>query len=252
MIKLQTGAKLFKSIIDVLKDILLDVNISFQEKSVHIRSVDPEKMCILDVVLDKFDNDYVCDSPTIIGVHLPLLYKCLRTVTSTDILQIEVFNENDSKYMKLSISSLTEAQPNLSTTIPSLDIEVDDLSTHPFEVYDYKNLMKVSLKEMKKAVKNMSHLNKKITLSGHSDLFGVQLEASNTLASSIENIKCEWIKQEEIDFSKEFYCRNLDKLLKLCFIQNQLTIKVDTSDNPIVFSIQMENGIITLYIAPIV
>lgn len=254
-VKLRTGAKMFKTLVDVLKDILMDVNVEFTKDGVHIRSVDPEKMCILDIHLETFDHEYQCDSPVVFGLHLPLLYKCLRTVTSTDILEISIFHDQNQeetvKVMKLSIHP-TEADISRSVYLPPIDLIPDEI---PLNVPEYKNFAVVDMKELQKALKDVSHLSKKVTFTVQKENpGGLNLYSYHAMASSTVRVSTSDATIEEENVSKEFYCRNLEKILKLHFLEKEIRIDYDLSDNPIMFTIQTTYDLawkIRLFIAPI-
>lgn len=241
-VTLKHGAKMFKTIIDVLKDVLMDVNMQFTSKGLKILSIDPEKMCILTLVLDSFLS-YTHTEDVIVGIHLPFLYKSLRSVDGTDVLTLHV----DEKGMRLIIESM-EANVNRVLYIPNIMMPID---TSELDIPNYENSVLVNMKEFKQVLKDVSHLNKKVDMSLEHDNFIIR--ANNNMAQSEIYLKqVQWIKRNQTFVSRWFYPRNIEKLCKLYFIEKNIKVSFDTDEaNPLLFEISLPCGKLSLMVATI-
>lgn len=94
--KLKTvQASAFKSIFEVLKDILNDVNIYFTKEGIKITTLDTARAALVDLHLssDNFE-EYVCDEEECVaGVNITNTFKLLKPVTNNDTLELEFAKE---------------------------------------------------------------------------------------------------------------------------------------------------------------
>ena len=102
LVSIQASA--FKSTFEVLKDILNDVNIYFRPQGMYIVTLDTARTSLIDMFLaaDNFE-EYHCDQEEIIaGINISNTFKLLKTITNSDVLQIEI---NSKEYMYITITS---------------------------------------------------------------------------------------------------------------------------------------------------
>ena len=97
-------ASAIKSTFEVLKDILNDVNVYFRPQGMYIVTLDTARTSLIDMFLsaENFEH-YECDQEEIIaGINISNTYKLLKTITSNDVLTIEI---NSKEFMDIEISS---------------------------------------------------------------------------------------------------------------------------------------------------
>jgi len=81
----------FKTIFDVLKEILNDFNVSFTKEGIHILSMDSVRISIVEVNLMASEfEEYSCDEDVTIGVNASQIFKLLKPVAQNDILNLSV------------------------------------------------------------------------------------------------------------------------------------------------------------------
>ena len=105
LVSIQASA--FKSTFEVLKDILNDVNIYFKPDGMYVVTLDTARTSLIDMYLsaDNFE-EYHCDQEEIIaGINISNIFKLLKTITNSDVLQIEI---NSKEYMDIEITSETK------------------------------------------------------------------------------------------------------------------------------------------------
>lgn len=242
-----TEAKHFRLLVDTLKDILVDITLRFEKNEIRIRSVSPEKMCILDVHLDPTsDFQYSCVESTTFSLHLPLLHKIVRGTADTDTLQLRVLDS--PKRMELSIYP-TDAPLSRKVILTPLDMDEEMV---PLEPKAQCNVGLVNTKELRKAVRSALYFNKKIAFLLDSDVFGIDVSAEAVFATTRVNVPTEWISRKENVVRKEFYGRNLEKLLKLGKYYPDTHLHFDSSDDPLKVQLLHMRGTVELYIAPVV
>jgi proliferating cell nuclear antigen len=136
-------ASALKSVFEVLKDIINDVNVYFTEKGVHILTLDTARVTLVHMALgaENFE-EYSCPTNIIAGLNMANVYKLLKSITSQDTLSMsitgrdymEMVIENSSKKsftnFKLKLLDINEdqldlpdIQMDLVTTMPSVDFQ---------------------------------------------------------------------------------------------------------------------------------
>jgi proliferating cell nuclear antigen len=112
-------ASAVKSIFEVLKDILNDVNIYFRPDGVYIVTLDTARTSLVDMYLaaDNFEQ-YSCEQEVIAGINMSNTFKLLKTITNNDVLQMEI---NSREYMNIEIISESK-KTNTQFQLKLLDI----------------------------------------------------------------------------------------------------------------------------------
>jgi proliferating cell nuclear antigen len=87
-------ASAFKSAFEVLKDILNDINVYFDDKGIRITTLDTARTALVDFSLlaDNFE-EYSCKEPVIAGINVTNTFKLLKTISNNDILSFEIKNK---------------------------------------------------------------------------------------------------------------------------------------------------------------
>jgi proliferating cell nuclear antigen PCNA len=93
---IQAGA--IRTLSEALKEVLVDVNIHFDESGFRIMSMDESKVAFVYLKLEaeRFEN-YHCPNPITIGVNMLSLHKLLKTIGNTDIITLYIEKENTHK-----------------------------------------------------------------------------------------------------------------------------------------------------------
>jgi proliferating cell nuclear antigen len=136
-------ASAIKSVFEVLKDIINDVNVYFTPKGIHILTLDTARVTLvhMDLGSENFE-EYECTTDIIAGLNMANVYKLLKSVTGQDTLLVriegrdymEIFIENPDKKSSTSfklklldinedILELPDIHMNVVTTLPSIDFQ---------------------------------------------------------------------------------------------------------------------------------
>jgi proliferating cell nuclear antigen len=132
-----------KSVFEVLKDIINDVNVYFTSKGVHILTLDTARVTLVHMTLgaENFE-EYECTTDIAAGLNMGNIYKLLKSVTNQDTLTLkvegrdvmDVLIENPVKKsatsFKLKLLDINEdilevpdIHMNVVTTLPSVDFQ---------------------------------------------------------------------------------------------------------------------------------
>ncbi|NBX48675.1 hypothetical protein EBT25_01815 [bacterium] len=245
MIRVRHTAKIFRAIFDVLKDLLCDVNIYFTKTGFYIQSIDPEKMSIITLQiagskLMEYEYDYEKDSMAF-GIHAPLLYKLLRTASSTDVMQW-LCNEQT---MILSLQD-TESWVNQTVTMVNILIPVDEYKVMGGQGVSFT----INIKDFRKALKETTHLAQKIKFQ--IDKLGDVFLIADQEGIARSRYHLRWQAQDGIpeNMTKEFYYRGIEKMLKLN-IATAGTVTFSPGTDPFRVQLFFDCGHLEMFVAVI-
>jgi len=132
-----------KSVFEVLKDIINDVNLYFDENGVHVIALDIARTALVHMTLasENFE-EYECSVKVIASMNMANTYKLLKSVTNNDTLEMKISNgetlelivHNQSKksFSKFNLKLLDidedllespDLDTDVITTIPSVDFQ---------------------------------------------------------------------------------------------------------------------------------
>jgi proliferating cell nuclear antigen len=91
-------ASLFKSLFESLKLVLTEANLTWDESGLKVIAVESNKIALvhLTVNAESFETYYVQDR-LVLGVDMQTFFKCIKSVSSKDILTFYVDEQNPSK-----------------------------------------------------------------------------------------------------------------------------------------------------------
>jgi proliferating cell nuclear antigen len=132
-----------KSVFEVLKDIINDVNLYFDEDGVHIIALDIARTALVHMTLSAENfEEYDCKSRVIAGMNMANTYKLLKSVTNNDTLEMSiangetlemvVHNQTKKAFSKFNLKLLDidedllespDLDTDIITTIPSVDFQ---------------------------------------------------------------------------------------------------------------------------------
>jgi proliferating cell nuclear antigen len=158
-------ASAVKSVFEVLKDIINDVNVYFTPKGVHILTLDTARVTLVHMTLGSENfEEYECPTDVTAGLNMGNVYKLLKSISGQDTLTLraegrdimELVIENPVKKsltnfkLKLldineDILDLPDIEMNVVTTMPSIDFQritrdMGNLATEMTIIREGKNL----------------------------------------------------------------------------------------------------------------
>lgn len=132
--KLKTvQATAIKSVFEVLKDILNDVNFIFDKNGVRVSTLDTAHVTFINLFLDCNSFEYYeCPTKIIAGLNISNTFKILKMIGNNDTLTIEC---NDSETMEFVIEN-SQKKSKTHFKMKLLDINEDtyDLNNLSFDV----------------------------------------------------------------------------------------------------------------------
>ena len=171
----------FKTMIEALKEILVDINIEFNESGIKIMEIDATQSVLVHLKLDANQFQvYNCNKRMIIGLSVINLFKLIKTITNNDILQLFI-EENDENTLNICIEN-SEKKYYTKYQLNLLEI---DYNEYDFPNKKFESQIILPSQCLQKICRDMQHL---------SDIVEVQVIQNSLI------FKCEgdFAKQETI------------------------------------------------------
>lgn len=154
-------ASTFKQIVDALKEILMDVNLEFDETGMKVVALDNTHVVLVHLKLDaeRFET-YHCEKKLYIGINMLKLHMLIKTVGNNDYLTLFV-EKDDPNHLGIRIQN---DDKNVRTTykLSMLDIDVLNIKIPPV---DFETIITMPSIDFQKIIRDMHNLADYIEIS---------------------------------------------------------------------------------------
>lgn len=239
-------ASALRTIFEVLKDIINDVNVYFRPEGVKILTLDTARVTLVHMFLpaENFEEYQCAGGELIAGLNMANTYKLLKSVTSNDSLTmriedrdvLEIQIENTVKHSKTSfklklmdinedILEVPEIPMDLVTTIPSVDFQ--------------------------RVTRDMANLSNDMSIVRCRDT--LELSCAGDFADQTTVIECNSFEKEDIRVGNVFSLKYINMFTKATNLCASVQILQDSTNDemPIVFRYAIANlGDIQFFLAP--
>lgn len=155
---------MFRNIFEMLKDLILDTVLMFDANGMSITALDATRHVLVHVKLlrEKFE-EFSIDVPKVVaGIHVPIVYRILRTVTASDSLHLEM---TDVMSLRITVDNTTRHCSTLYT-VKLLDMDEENIAIPEFS---YHNVHHLNASHFAKLIKEMSCIATHIDVGYSSD-----------------------------------------------------------------------------------
>jgi proliferating cell nuclear antigen len=244
MVHLKTiQAVALKSLVEILRDIINDVNIYFDKSGMRIVALDVARVTLIQVVLhaENFE-EYTCPENVVLGVNMSNIFKLLKSISNTDIISLT--NTEEDLVIHVSNSSKRSSS---TFHVKLLDLN-EDLLEIPDEDSESKMYTSISSIEFQKIVRDMSNIGSemKIERKGNMLHFGSIGDFATKDTSLEQN---ETVNETSCGVFSLKYISLFTKATILCPLVQ--IIQGVGEDQPIVLKYNVANlGTMCFYLAP--
>jgi proliferating cell nuclear antigen len=147
-------ASTIKLVIDAMKEILMDVNLEFDDTGMKIIALDNTHIVLIHLKLDadKFEK-YFCEKKLYVGINMLKFHMLIKTITSSDILSLFIL-KSDPNVLGITIEN---SERNVKTTykLSMLDIDVVNVDIPP---QDFNTIITMPSAYLQKIIRDMHNL----------------------------------------------------------------------------------------------
>ena len=155
-------ANVIKRLVEALKEILVETNISITKEGIKLIAPNPDLTIIVDMILNAESFEvYECTKDLKIGLNIMHLFKLTRTIVNGDTLTLYIDND-DETYLGIRIeneeySKTTEYKLNL------IDIDEEDIGLGD-EESNYRYVITVPSSQFQKICREANNLAETIEI----------------------------------------------------------------------------------------
>ena len=152
-------ASVFKSIIEVLKEVISDTNITVDETGIKILMMDSSHSCLVSLRLDAetFD-EYRCDDQYHLGVNMISFFKLLKSISSNDTITLSM-DSVDIHELNIVVENI-EKRSKTEYKLKLLDINVETIDIPDVESKTIVTMPSVDLQRISRDIANLSDVVK--------------------------------------------------------------------------------------------
>lgn len=186
-----------RSLVEVLKEILTDINILVDPKGIKLMAMDNSNVALIHLQLDgdKFEV-FSCRKNLVLGVNMGCMFKLVKSVSTNDVLTLFVA-KNDENRLGISIEN-TEKKSKTTFHLKLLDI--DDERIHVPDAQIDQVVMMPSL-DFQRLMRDMYGIGTTVVVSVQSGR--VTLTCEGDFASQVTQIATEAGDEEMEDDGSE-------------------------------------------------
>lgn len=158
-------ASTIKLVIDAMKEILMDVNLEFDDTGMKIVALDNTHIVLIHLKLEaeKFER-YYCEKKLYVGINMLKFHMLIKTITNSDILSLFVL-KSDPNILGITIEN---GERNVKTTyrLSMLDIDVVNVDIPP---QDFNTIITMPSAYLQKIIRDMHNLAEYIEIKNEND-----------------------------------------------------------------------------------
>lgn len=230
----------FKSLLEVLKDIINDVNLCFDSSGMKIVAFDVARVTLVHMFMsaDNFE-EYSCKKEIYVGINVLNMFKLLKSITNNDILSMSVNDET------LNVTLTNDSKKSMS----KFSIKLLDLNEDILEIPDIEMPISTSIPSLdfQKIVRDMSIIADDMKITRKNNV--IKFESNGDFASKMTQIE----QNENTDkvVTGLFSLKYLSMFTKATILCPIVQILQNDNDSPAVFKYNIANlGELKFYLAP--
>lgn len=236
-------ASAFKNIFEVLKDILNDVNVCFNENGMHMITLDNARVAMVELMLnaDRFE-EYSCESEIIVGINATNVFRVLKSVTTQDVLVMEI---KDDHVLRISIEN-DQKKSRSKFNLRLLDINEEIFSTPEIPIV---SMTVFQTMDFQRLCRDISHIGNELVITRS---FGkISFECSGDFAEQYTEYDQETDTSEFETMKDTFSLKYLNLFTKATSMCANMQIFHHGNNMPLVLEYKVTSlGDLKFYLAP--
>ena len=249
LMRFQTSQALqIKTLLDVLKDLITEVNIKFDPEHMRLVSLDPGRVGMVYLLINKLEY-YFCHHEIYVGVYIQYLYRLLRSVTTSHHLEWRIRKDTPS-ILEIVVSN-PEKRTFTTHRLKTLELDIEDV-TIPHVTFEY--VISMPSADLQKYIKELSHVSNILTVRNTGT--NIEFAASGDLGETVISVSptpsgLNWVIKNTSDecFDSRFFVKYLERFVKTqCGSILEMYIK---PQYPLILKYQLTLGQLTFCVSPI-
>ena len=234
-------ASAFKSIFEVLKDVLNDVNIIFTPSGMNILTLDTARVALINLTLSAENfEEYECEYETVVGINMANLFKLLKIIGNNDTLELDVINRDA---LNIVIENV-EKKSNTVFTLKLLDINDDRIEMPDVPV---ESITTITSMDFQRLCRDMGNISNEIMI--HRTEKKLVLSCKGDFANQSTSIEC--IENADINVIGLYSLKYMNIFTKATSMSSKMQLRLNSASNFLILHYNVANlGYMEFYLAP--
>jgi proliferating cell nuclear antigen len=243
-----TKAATLKKVIDAIKELVNDVNIELNEEGISLQAMDASHVALVSFFLkrDKFE-EYVCESPQIIGINIINMAKVLKCADNDDRITLKV-DPNISKLTLIFEGRQDDKISQFNLNLISLDNEQLGIPDH-----DYPAIVNMRSDEFARVCRELSQLSDTLNIAVSKIKVSFFVEGNvgdgEITLKPRERGERQLVIEATEDVACSYAMRYLNLFNKACVLGEEIQLNI-SQNLPLILTFGFELGFIKYYLAP--
>jgi proliferating cell nuclear antigen len=234
-------ASSIKSVFEVLKDIITDVNFVFDEKGISMRTLDTAKVTFMNIHLNASNFEvYECPERVVCGMNIANTFKLLKVIGNNDTLEMSVGTDATIRF---------EVQNAQKKSLTVFNMKLMEINEDEYSLNDIDFDVQTNIPSMyfQRIIRDMYNFSSHVTITREKNLLRFQCDGD--FVNQMTEVECPDVV--EGTYTNQYSLKYINMFAKATNICSTVTIK-QTHESPIVFTYFIANlGTIEFYLAPI-
>lgn len=243
------NSKILKSIVETLASLIDESNFRITSKGFSVKSMDPSKICLLQLEISKDDFDeFECEKDFQIGLNLDDFDKILKRLSSNDTIELSYSEEQQ----KIKIGMNREGSTHKRVfSLACLDVDVEDVPMDQLLEIEYPSSWSFDPDLLMEAIKDAEIYSDIFTIEV-AEKTGLKFTSSGQIGEMEYDLDLEDLEESDLDKTQKgsYSLTFLKSVMKLSNITEKLQIFLK-NDHPLkmIFNI-LEGGELSYFLAP--
>ena len=155
----------FRVLIEALKEILTDTNLTFDKDGIKLIATDNSKIVLIHMKLNSENfEQYYCSKKIKVGINMNNLFKLIKIMGNNDILNLYI-EENDQNHLGIKIFNENKNTQTIFK-LNLLDIQDEDISIPPAEFETELTLPSI---DFQKLIRDMTNIGEYVDIKSVGD-----------------------------------------------------------------------------------
>jgi proliferating cell nuclear antigen len=167
---IQSGA--IRTLIEVLKDVLTDINIICDKSGMKIMAMDGSHVALIHMKLcaEKFEV-YRCDEKLILGIAMSNFYKLIKTISNNDTISFYVSGQ-DKNELGINIQN-SDKNSNTHFKLKLLDLDENEIQIPDVEI---NTIVTLPSNDFQRLCRDMINIADNIIITSHANNLSISCE----------------------------------------------------------------------------
>lgn len=202
-----------KTLIEGLKDIIIDVNFNVTKEGIQVTAIDGKLVTMVHLnLIGKSFEFFHCSSDITLGINIKDLFIFLKPVGNNDVITMSVLNRDTTKL------NVTVENKEKNMKVVS-NIRLLDLNEEGYKIpsIDFDSVIKMPSNDFQKYCKDLSNISDTVIIKNQNNEFTMSVDGD---AGSTEIVLGETVSVEFNKISNDDFIGKFDIKYLLLFIKN--------------------------------